>query len=146
MAPQSILNQLRDKPSFHRIAKRQLRLLATALGLPRGHYDLRSNPAGPAIMGEITLHTENLYVQVGDRDILIRSCTSRKDYTGGPNGFLPLGILDSIPDLVTALVQRRLAVSPHHLRSVPNPDQRPVHPHSPVLDLGHDHPVLGAGD
>lgn len=46
------------KRLFHSRARSQLRCLATALGLPPGSYDLRSNPAGIAVSGEITLHTE----------------------------------------------------------------------------------------
>jgi hypothetical protein len=31
--------------------------------------------------------------------ILIRSCEGRKDYTGGPNHFAPLSLLDDVPQL-----------------------------------------------
>lgn len=52
------------KRKFHDHARRQLRKLAAALGLPAGSYDLRSNHAGIAVSGEITLRAEHLYVQV----------------------------------------------------------------------------------
>ncbi len=51
------------KREFHRLARRQLGLLAKALDLPSGSYDLRSNMAGIAVSGEITLHAERIYVQ-----------------------------------------------------------------------------------
>jgi hypothetical protein len=42
------------KEAFHRNARRQLKLLAAALGLPTGAFDLRSNKGGIAVSGEIT--------------------------------------------------------------------------------------------
>jgi hypothetical protein len=43
------------KQIFHRNAQRQLKLLAAALDLPPEKFDLRSNQAGIAVSGEITL-------------------------------------------------------------------------------------------
>jgi hypothetical protein len=74
-------------------------LLGQALGFPTGSYDLRSNPAGIAVSGEITLHAEQLYVQVSqpcmgcDTGILFRRCSGRKDYVGGHNNFASLDLL-----------------------------------------------------
>jgi hypothetical protein len=51
------------KRLFHRHARAQLLKLAEALGLQPGEYDLRSNEAGIAVSGEITLHADRLYVQ-----------------------------------------------------------------------------------
>ncbi|TIX21993.1 MAG: hypothetical protein E5V35_27555, partial [Mesorhizobium sp.] len=49
--------------------------------------------------------------------ILIRTCKSRKDYTGGPNHFVALGMLDDIAALAAAAraitgVGRDAALSP----------------------------------
>lgn len=91
-----------QKHLFHREAKKRLKDLAEALCLSRGAYDLRTNKGGIAVSGEITLHTDALYVQVSqpatgcDSGILIRTCKGRKDYTGGPNHFAPLRSLDDI--------------------------------------------------
>jgi len=58
-----------------------------------------------AVSGEVTLHHEQLYVQICqpatgcDSGILIRTCRGRKDYTGGRNHFAPLSLLDDIPVL-----------------------------------------------
>ncbi len=99
------------KRLFHSRARSQLRRLATALGLRPGSYDLRSNPAGIAVSGEITLHTDRLYVQASQSamgngsGILFRTCKGRKDYVGGPNNFAPA---ESRP---------RLAVMPSRLIS-----------------------------
>jgi hypothetical protein len=87
------------KRQFHRLVRRQLDLLANALALPAGSYDLRSNKAGIAVSGEVTLHGEHIYVQVSqpfggfDSGVLFRTCSGHKDYTGGPNNFASLDLL-----------------------------------------------------
>jgi hypothetical protein len=93
------------KVLFHDSAKRQLRQLARALGLLPDGFDLRSNEAGIAISGEITLHADHLYVQVsqpvtgGDTGVLFRTCKGRKDYVGGPNNFASLDLLHQPEEL-----------------------------------------------
>jgi hypothetical protein len=93
------------KEAFHRNARRQLKLLAAALGLPAEKFDLRSNKAGIAVSGEITMHADHLYVQVSqpalgfDSGILYRTCDGRKDYAGGPNNFASLNLLHRPEDL-----------------------------------------------
>ena len=83
----------------------QLRRLATALGLKAGTYDLRSNPRGIAVSGEIILHSDHLYVQVSqsamgyDSGVLFRTCKGRKDYVGGPNNFASLDLLNRPDEL-----------------------------------------------
>lgn len=90
----------RHKEQFHTVARTRLRQLAKALGLPKGGYDIRSNKGGPAVSGEVTLHGEEIYIQasqsvMGNQNgILIRTCEGRTDYTGGPNHFAPLSMLD----------------------------------------------------
>ena len=97
------------KAEFHRAATRQLKLLAKSLQLEPGEFDIRSNKGGPAIYGDITLHTDHVYVKatksIGDPGLLIRSCTSRKDFTGGHNTFAPIDLLNDIP-LLTARVRQ----------------------------------------
>lgn len=98
-----------QKRRFHTTARSRLKKLAVELGLSSGNYDLRSNKAGIAVSGEITLHHDRAYIQVGQfglssgHGILIRTCKGRKDYTGGPNHFLALGMLDDIPALAAAV-------------------------------------------
>lgn len=89
-----------SKKTFHQEAKRALKALAEALGLGKGTFEVRSNLAGPACSGEVTLHSDSLYVQVQascmgvGHEILYRSVTGRKDYCGGPNHFAPAAALD----------------------------------------------------
>ena len=94
-----------QKRSFHATGRKRLKALAAALDFKTGTYDVRSNHGGVAVSGEVTLHGEKLYVQISqpatgaDSGILIRTCKGRKDYTGGPNNFLPLSWLDQIEAL-----------------------------------------------
>lgn len=99
------------KREFHRLARRQLGLLAKAIDLPSGSYDLRSNMAGIAVSGEVTLHAERIYVQASqpfggfDSGILIRTCNGRKDYVGGPNNFVSLDLLQE-PEMLARMVKQ----------------------------------------
>jgi hypothetical protein len=79
--------------------------VATALGLKADTYYLRSNQAGIAVSGEITLHGDHLYVQVSQSamgyhsGVLFRTCKGRKDYVGGPNNFASLDLLNRPDEL-----------------------------------------------
>lgn len=90
------------KRRFHAAGRRQLRRLAIALDLQC--FDLRSNTAGVAVSGEITLHGDHLYVQVSQsalgprHGVLFRSCKSRRDFVGGAN-FAPVELLNHPEDL-----------------------------------------------
>ena len=94
-----------QKHLFHSTARSRLRRLADELGLKPGSYDLRSNKGGVAVSGEITLHHEQVYIQVhqsvigGGLDVLIRTCAGRRDSSGGGNNFVPLAALDDLPEL-----------------------------------------------
>ena len=100
------------KRRFHGRARSQLRQLAAALRLAVGSYDLRSNWGGIAVSGEITLHSDRLYVQVSqsvmghDTGILYRTCNGRKDYVGGPNNFASLDLLNRPEALASRILER----------------------------------------
>lgn len=99
------------KRAFLATARARLRRLAVEFGLTPGSYDLRSNAGGVAVSGEVTLHTDAVYVQVcqpatgHDTGILIRTCRGRRDFTGGPNHFVPLALLDEVPALAARVRQ-----------------------------------------
>lgn len=85
------------KKSMHAAASKYLRALAEALGFSREACDVRSNMGGVAGSGEITLHTDTLYVQVhasifghDPLGLMVRGCESRKDYTGHINRFVKI--------------------------------------------------------
>ncbi|MER9126401.1 hypothetical protein NKH81_25535 [Mesorhizobium sp. M0959] len=99
----------KQKRRFHTTARSRLKKLAAELNLPSGCFDLRSNKAGIAVSGEVTLYHHRTYIQVGQfglssgHGILIRTCKGRKDYVGGANHFVALGMLDDIPALAAAV-------------------------------------------
>lgn len=82
------------KVAFHEEWETRFRKVARDLGLKRQQYTVRSNKAGPAILGEVTLHSDSLYVQVGgslsgqERKLMYRSCTSQSDYCGDTNHYM----------------------------------------------------------
>ena len=96
------------KQRFHTAARARLRRLATTLGFRPRSFDLLSNLGGIAVSGEITLHHDDVYIQVcqpaggADSGILIRTCQGRRDYTGGGNHLAPLRLLDDAPALGSA--------------------------------------------
>ena len=98
-----------QKRRFHTTARSRLKKLAAELNLPAGSYEVRSNKAGNAVSGEVTLHHPAAYIQVGQfgissgHGILIRTCKGRNDYTGGANHFVTLAMLDDIPALAAAV-------------------------------------------
>ncbi|NEP18711.1 MAG: hypothetical protein F6J97_17730 [Leptolyngbya sp. SIO4C1] len=55
------------KLDFLSTGKVVLRRIAHTLGYAPGSYDLRINRAGIAVSGEITLHTDDLYVRSHNR-------------------------------------------------------------------------------
>jgi hypothetical protein len=97
------------KQRFHTAARARLRELADYLGFAPEDYDLRSNVAGVAVSGEITLHHDTVYIQVSqscmgpENGVLIRTCEGRRDYTGGRNHFAPLRLLDDTPALAAQM-------------------------------------------
>ena len=105
------------KQLFHARVRRQLRNLAAALCLSARDYDLRSNPGGIAVSGEVTLHADHLYVQVSqpatgsDSGILFRTCRGRKDYEGGRNNFASLDLLND-PDALARRIMGLVSVEP----------------------------------
>ncbi len=77
------------KVIFLRAARHALSELANDLGLSQADYSIRTNKAGIAVAGDVTLHHERIYVTLGayagQMLGLARSCKGRKDYTGGGN-------------------------------------------------------------
>jgi hypothetical protein len=100
------------KRSFHATARSRLAKLAKHLELEV--FEIRSNKAGMAVSGEITLHGEHIYVQVSqpvagspDSAILVRRCNGMKDYTGDRNHFFSIALLDDVSELAD-LIERDL--------------------------------------
>ena len=82
-----------QKRCFHTTGLKRLRTLAKAIGFASGSFDVRSNHGGIAVSGEVTLHHEQIYVQVSqpatraDTGILIRTCKGRNRECRDESGF-----------------------------------------------------------
>jgi hypothetical protein len=78
-----------QKKKFHADCKKWLMKIASRLGLEKSQFDIRSNKGGPAVLGDIILHSDNLYINMGgsyySSSFYFRSCKNRKDFTGGRN-------------------------------------------------------------
>jgi len=91
------------KDQFHRLGTVLLRSLADALGLSPDQYALRSNRGGMAVSGEVTLHADDIYIQLAEFagtagvKMLFRSCNHREDYCGHQNHYSSLTVL-SLPE------------------------------------------------
>lgn len=100
-----------NKNSFHKEGRVMLKKLASELGFAPETFEVRSCLGGIAVAGEVTLHSENIYIQLfkgWDNEglrFLIRSCKGRKDYTGGCNNYASLDA-----DSVLGMARRILAM------------------------------------
>lgn len=103
------------KKKFHRQAETVLKNLAKMLGYKEGDYDLRHNEGGIAVSGEITLHSDNLYVQFSqsalgaNQGFMWRTCKGRKDYTGGPNQWMKWEQLENL-ETVASIMKRMQSI------------------------------------
>lgn len=107
-----------EKDAMHRKGRAALKQIAKGLGLEPGTFDIRSNKAGIACSGEITLHHDEFYFQMQPdsfmrgKEILVRSCNGRKDYTGGGNTFISIEDLRDW-DTVASAINRVSKVAAH---------------------------------
>ena len=105
------------KQQFHSDARKALRRIADALGLAEDSYDVRSNRGGIAVSGEITLHGEEVYVQVSlgcmgpGREIMFRRVAGRRDYCGDRNHWGAIRELMT-PDRFADRLRRELHLMP----------------------------------
>ncbi|WP_137162070.1 hypothetical protein [Pseudomonas asiatica] len=104
--PKALLEKRITKETLHRSGKRLLKEIAGRLKLPESSYEIRSCKGGNAVMGEVILHSDHLYLMVHfgfDRalKVLYRSCEGRKDYSGGMNRY------ESVSELASTTAAER---------------------------------------
>lgn len=86
--------QNEGKNEFHKWGKSVCRMIAKQLQLSNKSFEIRSNKGGDAVLGEITLHGERIYIQLcvvdfgQNKKFMYRSCNGIKDYTGGINRWM----------------------------------------------------------
>ncbi len=104
------------KRAFHSEGRTAMRRLAEALQLAKAGFEVRSQRAGPACSGEITLHGEEVWVQLSlgalgpDRELMYRRVRGRDDHIGGRNRFASIRDLLS-PDRFAGRLRRELQLS-----------------------------------
>lgn len=101
-----------SKDYMHIEGKKFLRDLAKEVGIPAGTFDVRSNKAGMAVSGEVTLHSDRLYIQLSEAsfrpglELLYRTCKGRGDYTGGGNNYKSVPLLFAYTDERDRFIQQ----------------------------------------
>jgi hypothetical protein len=115
-----------QKEAFHKQGVAFLRKLAKSLGLPPGTFDVRSNKGGMAVSGEITLHSDDLYLQLSESCIgpgvqaLYRTCDGRKDYCGHQNRFAKMAEFSGSENQARMVAQLRALISSERNRKLQN--------------------------
>lgn len=106
------------KDCLHREGKKFLKAIVKELGIPAGTFDIRSNMGGVAVSGEVTLHSERLYVQLSETfggskgvSIMFRTVKGLTDYTGGGNNFASVNDLFIYPHERDRFVEKLKALS-----------------------------------
>ncbi|WP_088183849.1 hypothetical protein [Sphingobium sp. Z007] len=104
------------KRAFHSEGRTAMRRLAEALQLAEAGFEVRSQKAGPACSGDITLHGEEVWVQLSlgalgpDRELMYRRVRGRDDHIGDRNRFASIRDLLS-PDRFAGRLRRELQLS-----------------------------------
>lgn len=83
-AGKSTYNDLAKK-EFARQGKAFMREIAKELAIPKGRFDIRFNPGGVAVSGDVILHSDCFYICVTSFGAYWRHCKGQKDYTGEYN-------------------------------------------------------------
>lgn len=105
------------KARFHADGRAAMRRLADALGLAADDYSIRSNRSGPASSGEITLHGDEVWVQLSlgamgpDNEVCYRRVRDRRDHCGERNHWTSVRALLA-PDRFAATLRRELRLTP----------------------------------
>lgn len=87
LAKNSSYNE-QGKAKFRKEAVAQFKAFAENLGLKPETYEVRFNPGGIAVSGDITLHHEKFYINLNESGCYWRTVKGLKDYVGGPNNWL----------------------------------------------------------
>lgn len=82
-----------SKATRHRRGTAFLSKVRKLLGLTPATCKVHSNKGGPAVGGEVTLHSETCYVSISPQFSFARTCKGMKDYAGGRNIEIPTAAL-----------------------------------------------------
>jgi len=81
------------KEEFIKLCRAYLKMIVAELGLTKEQYEIRVNRSGVAGSGDITLHSDTLYVQLSQSCcyrsmFMYRSCKGQRDCIGGTNQWM----------------------------------------------------------
>jgi len=120
------------KVLMRRHGEKLLKYVAQSLGFEKGHFNLSYHPAGIAVSGDVTLHSDHLYLELnesscGGVEILYRQCHGMKDSVGGHNYFKRVEhLLEDEDDVAESGVAHALVEWINALRSLNHPLQSPL--------------------
>lgn len=106
---------MNNKARYHKEWKTKFHKVALYLMEPGASFNIKSNKGGRGVLGEITLHSDRIYIQAGgscDPDevpdkLLIRSCKGLTDYTGGQNHYIDASLTAAqIADKARSFIRR----------------------------------------
>lgn len=105
------------KKEFHLDSKAFLRSVAKALAMLPTDFNLGSRKGGSGAAGEITLHSDRLYIQVFswytvDISGAYRACRGRQDFSGHSVNIIPMAKLKSFFGQQIWLKQLNLITDP----------------------------------
>lgn len=116
LAARGVDHDEQAKAMFHAEGRRAMQRLADTLLLDKGTYDIRSNKGGIAVSGEITLHTDEAYVQLSlgflgeGHEVMFRRVRGRHDFSGDWNRWASVQELLA-PDDFAARLRRELKMT-----------------------------------
>ena len=100
-----------NKERWHRLGRGLAKTLAEKMGMPKGSYKITSCKGGPAVSGEIVLHSDWLYVQFGiscfggETQFMFRTCDGKWDFTGGMNRWMAFDKLADLNKVAAKLLE-----------------------------------------
>jgi len=105
-----------NKERFLKGCREIAKELARLMGLAKGSYDIRTNPGGMAVSGDVHLHGERIYVALEQSCIrglgfYYRRCEGRKDYCGKVNRWVRWERLLDLPKLA-AEMKKEIELTP----------------------------------
>ena len=106
------------KARWLRIGGEILAELAGMVGYAPGEFDIRVNPGGPAVSGNVYMQTDRIFVALGqtvlgtDMGFMWRTCRNREDSEGLDNRWMPWETL-AIPEKVAAAMRHAVHACQH---------------------------------
>ncbi len=99
------------KERWHRLGRSLAKTLAEKMGMPKDSYKIQSCKGSSASSGEITLHSDWVYIQFGitcfggETRFMYRTCDGLWDFTGGINRFMEFSELLNLDKVAAKIME-----------------------------------------